>query len=126
LNQLIIYIEIHKERTFSFQNNVLSHIKTIHPRNTLLDLDNFSSPELFKHIIEACKAQKKIILILNSKEKDNTLGQVLNLINKLFRLKTTNVDSYLLGENQTAEKLLKRTNTTHKHSTQSFMRLLQL
>jgi hypothetical protein len=109
LSNLIIYIELHKERSFNFENKILSHIKETHPNDTLLDLDNFSSPELFKYTLDACQEEDHLILIINSKEKNTPLGPVLSFVNKSIRSNKLKISSYLIGENQTAKKMLART-----------------
>ena len=111
MKQLIIYIEIHEKRPFNFENRVLMQIKKKYPDKLILDLDNFSSPDLFKHTEQACDHSKNISLIINSKEKDLPLGQVLNFINKSLRKKDLLIDSYLLGEHSIAKKMLQRTNS---------------
>ena len=126
MNQLIIYIEVHKERPFNFENKVLSHIKKKYPDNTLLDLDNFSSPELFKHTLDACEHEHKIKLIIHSKESHTPLGPVLNFINKSLRINNILITSHLIGKNQIAEKMLTRTKTLKTHTIVDFLKLEEL
>ena len=121
MKQLIIYIEIHKNRPLSFENNLLITIKKKHPEQLILDLDNFSSPELFKHTLEACGNTEMILLIINSKETNLPMGQVLNFLNKILRRNNVLIDSYLLGEHSTAEKMLQKTKTLKTLSANDYM-----
>ncbi len=108
MNNLIIYIEVYKERPFNFGNIVLASIQKNKGNATLLDLDNFSSTELFNHSLEACKNATNTSLVINQKEEDTSFGTVINFINKLIRIKKNEVTAYLLGENIHLAKMLSK------------------
>ena len=110
MNNLIIYIEVYKERPFNFGNVVLTHLQKNKSTTPLLDLDNFSSPDLFNHSIDACKKHAHIKLIINQKEKPTSSILLINFINKLLRIKKIKIDSYLLGDSEVLEKMLRKTN----------------
>lgn len=108
LNKLIVYIEAHDATPMNFGNKTISYLQKHYKNNTLLDLDNFSSSDLFSHALKACQEETKVTLIIKTKSDTVTLGPILQFINKLIRIPSITIDSLLLSKHPTLERMLKK------------------
>lgn len=121
MNKLIIYIEVHENPPMNFGNNIIAYLREHNKNNTLLDLDNFSSQDLFSHTLNACLQENEITLIIHPKSQKTALGSVLNFINKLLRTPSVSVDAILLEEHQILQKMLCRMHSFYRMSEIEFL-----
>jgi hypothetical protein len=125
LNNLIIYIEAHKHQPMNFGNKIISHLRKHYKNNTLLDLDNFSAPDLFSHALTACKEEQKIKLIIKVEEQEITLGPILQFINKLIRITSLSIDAVLIGEHLTLKRMLSKMNSFEECSSDALIQKIK-
>lgn len=121
MNQLIIYIEVHKEHQFTFGNLILKQLKESYHDATILDLDNFSSKDLFECAYQAVKDSSSTSLIIKQEDKTATLGPLLPFINKLLREKELQIKAALISESEILKKMLSRMDSFNNYSEQQFL-----
>lgn len=80
----VIYIEVLKEVSFSYENPHLVSLKKEYPDATILDLDNFSTEDVIKNTLRLIEEASIIEVIIRCKDTTCDLGKTPQIFRKLM------------------------------------------